>query len=294
MSADSGLARALAMAGFSAKVTAARDLTGGCIHRVRRLTLSDGTALVAKLNQSDHHHLFEEEAVSLRALDATGTVLVPEVLAVVREADTAVLLMTALDPVPPGRDQWQRFGEELAALHSADSTCAYGFETGNHLGTTPQPNQWCDDWVRFNAEQRLGYQLGRATGSNLLRPEEARCIEGVIDRLDSLIPRRPRPALLHGDLWSGNALGTADSTGTARVAVIDPACSWGDGWADIAMMKLFGGFPDECLDAYAACVDVAHQLESRLAVYQLYHVLNHVNLFGRGYVAQAMGLAEKL
>ena len=114
----------------------------------------------------------------------------------------------------------------------------------------------------------------------------------MIERLDSLLPRRPRSALLHGDLWSGNALGTADRTGTARVAVIDPACSHGDGWADIAMMKLFGGFPEECFDAYTDCVGKPHQLESRLAVYQLYHVLNHVNLFGRGYVAQAMGLAE--
>jgi len=294
MIADGALARALAEAGHSAEVTAARDLTGGCIHRVRRLTLDDGTVLVAKLNQAESHHLFEEEAVSLRALDATGTVLVPEVLAVVRDAQTAVLLMTALDPIGPGRDQWRRFGEELAALHSVESTCAYGFETDNHLGTTPQPNGWCDDWVRFNAEHRLGHQLTRATGSDLLRPDEARCIEAVIERLDSLIPRRPAVALLHGDLWSGNALGTVDPAGTARVAVIDPACSWGDGWADIAMMKLFGGFPDECFHAYTACVGKAHQLESRLAVYQLYHVLNHVNLFGRGYVAQAMALVEKL
>ncbi len=294
MSADSGLARALATAGFSAEVTATHDLTGGCIHRVCRLTLSDGTALVAKLNQADRYHLFEEEALSLGALAATGTVFVPEVLAVIREAPTAILLMTALDPVAPGRDQWRRFGEDLAALHSADSTSTYGFETDNHLGTTPQPNPRSDDWVRFNAEHRLGYQLGRATASNLLRPDEARRIEGVIERLDSLLPRRPQPALLHGDLWSGNALGTADSTGTARVAVIDPACYRGDGWADIAMMKLFGGFPNECFDAYTACVGEAHEIESRLAVYQLYHVLNHVNLFGRSYVAQAMALAESV
>ncbi len=294
MIVDDGLARALAAAGFGAEVTAARDLTGGCIHRVRRLTLSDGTTLVAKFNHADQHPLFEEEAVSLRTLGATGTVLVPDVLAVVREAQTAVLFMTALDPVPAGGAQWRRFGEELAALHSADSTGSYGFETDNHLGTTPQPNGWCDDWVRFNAERRLGHQLTRAAGRNLLQRDEARRVEGVIDRLDSLIPARPRPALLHGDLWSGNALGTADGAGTARIAIVDPACSWGDGWADIAMMQLFGGFPEACFETYAACVGEAHQLESRLAVYQLYHVLNHVNLFGRGYVAQAMGLARRL
>jgi fructosamine-3-kinase len=121
-----------------------------------------------------------------------------------------------------------------------------------------------------------------------------RRVERVIGRLETLIPQRPKPALLHGDLWSGNALTAVDEAGAQRIAVIDPACSYGDGWADIAMMKLFGGFPSHCLDAYAAEADDRDGLEARLAVYQLYHVLNHVNLFGRSYAGQAMALVAAL
>ncbi len=294
MSTEQRLAGALAAAGYGAEVIDSRVLVGGCIHDVRRLTLADGTTVVAKIDRADRHEFFEEEAASLRALAATGTVLVPEVRSVVREGPMAVLFLAALEPCPAGPDQWRRFGQELAQLHLADPPCAYGFQAGNHLGTTPQPNAWCDDWVQFNAEHRLGHQLTLAGDRDLLTADESRRVECVIDRLASLIPRRPRPALLHGDLWSGNALAAVDERGAARIAVLDPACSYGDGWADIAMMKLFGGFPEACFEAYASEIDDHDRIESRLAVYQLYHVPNHVNLFGRGYVSQAMALVRTL
>ena len=106
-------------------------------------------------------------------------------------------------------------------------------------------------------------------------------------------PRTPAPALLHGDLWAGNALAVVDPEGP-RIAVIDPACSIGDGWWDVGMMQLFGGFPDACLRAYADAVDDHDRVESRTAVARLYHLLNHVNLFGRGYAAQALAVAGAL
>ncbi len=285
---------AVRVARLEGPVTAVRDLSGGCIHRVSHVTLSGGGQLVAKTNRADHLAMFEEEAAGLRTLAATGTLLVPEPLAVTRAGDTAALLMTALEPQPATPEAWRRFGGELAALHAlAGPRPGYGFDTDNHLGTTPQPNRWCDDWVRFNTDQRLGHQLTMAAGRHLLHADETRRVERVIDRLDELIPRRPRPALLHGDLWSGNALAATGGEGP-RIAVIDPACSYGDGWADIAMMKLFGGFPRNCFDAYAAAVDDRDDMERRIAVYQLYHVLNHVNLFGQAYVGQAMALANEL
>jgi len=109
-----------------------------------------------------------------------------------------------------------------------------------------------------------------------------------------MIPDRPKPAWLHGDLWSGNALPTTDADGSSRIAVIDPAAYIGDGWADIAMMRLFGGFPAACFHAYEQCVDDDDRIEKRIAVYQLYHVLNHLNLFGRGYAGQALAIADRL
>jgi fructosamine-3-kinase len=284
---------ALREAGLDGPVTAARDLSGGCIHRVCELTLADGTRRVAKLTDAAQVGMFREEAAGLEALADTDTVLVPRPLAVTTAGGAAVLLMTAIAPGRAGSRAWEQFGRELAALHGADpgNVTGYGFDGDNHLGSTPQPNPWHDDWIRFNADCRLGHQLTLAGRNNLLSASEASRVEHVIDRLETLIPRRPKPALLHGDLWSGNALGAVDEGGAQRIAVIDPACSYGDGWADIAMMKLFGGFPSGCLKAYAAETDDREGIEPRIAVYQLYHVLNHVNLFGRGYAGQAMALA---
>jgi fructosamine-3-kinase len=296
VSEDAAIGRALREAGIDGPVATARDLSGGCIHRVRELTVAGRRRLVAKINDANRIDLFREEAAGLEALAETQTVLVPRPLAVTAEGSAAVLLMTAIAPRRAGPEAWCRFGRELAALHGADTGAVadYGFALDNHLGTTPQPNRWHDDWVRFNADCRLGHQLVLAGRHGLLGGSEVRRVERVIDRLETLIPRRPKPALLHGDLWSGNALPAVDKAGRQRIAVIDPACSYGDGWADIAMMKLFGGFPSGCFDAYAAEVDDREGVESRLAVYQLYHVLNHVNLFGRGYAGQAMALAASL
>ena len=288
--------QALAEAGFETPIASSRDLSGGCIHRVRELTLADGTRLVAKTNLAQCLGLFQEEADGLAALAATGTVLTPRPLGLGCASGAAVLLMEALAPAEATQATWRTFGRELAALHRAPIAGAprgYGFHGDNHLGATAQPNGWCDDWVEFNGEHRLGHQLRLAAAGNLLRPDEAALVRGVIEHLERFLPRRPRPSLLHGDLWSGNAL-PARTAGTARIGVIDPACSIGDGWADIAMMRLFGGFPEGCFEAYAAAVDDHDDLDARIAVYQLYHVLNHVNLFGRGYAQQAMSLARKL
>ncbi len=295
MTGRAAIERALEQAGLAGPPVTSRGLGGGCIHDVRELVLADGARVVIKINGAGRLGLFEEEAASLDALAGTGTVRVPRPLAVTAAGGAAVLLMTAIEPAAATAESWRRLGRDLAALHAADpptppGSARYGFEIDNHLGTTPQPNAWCDDWVRFNAEHRLGHQLRLATARNLLSGDEASAVERVIDRLDTLIPSRPKPALLHGDLWSGNALPAAGE----RIVVIDPACSIGDGWADIAMMRLFGGFSESCFEVYAAGAEDRDDVETRIAVYQLYHLLNHVNLFGRGYVGQAMALARAL
>ncbi len=287
------IAGALAAAGIDVPMARQRAMSGGCIHDVRLLTLSDGREVVAKLSRGDAAALFAEEAEGLRALAATGSVVVPLPLADGVWHGRAVLLMTAIEHAPASPAAWERLGADLAALHRTDAGSRYGFATDNHLGATPQPNTWTDDWVTFNREHRLGHQVRLATAGGLLRAEETRLLREVIDQLERLLPSRPRPALLHGDLWSGNALPTVGG----RVAVIDPACSIGDGWADIAMMRLFGGIPEPCFRGYRDAVgdDAADEdVEARIAVYQLYHVLNHVNLFGRGYAGQALTLARRL
>jgi len=303
MSADAtrAIEAALRQAGIDGAIESARELSGGCIHRVMRITLADGRAVVCKSNEASMAGVFEEEAAGLAALDATGTVLVPRVLGVSVQGSEAVLVMTCIEPGPADEQAWRRLGEELAALHGGDagSHGRYGFAMDNHLGATRQVNAWHDDWVTFNAVNRLGCQVKLARDGGRLDAAEASRLEALIGRLDRFIPRRPKPALLHGDLWSGNALPSIDEhgrghRGRGRIALIDPAVHVGDGWADIAMMRLFGGFPRACFEAYGAGVGDHDMIEQRIAVYQLYHVLNHVNLFGRGYVGQAMGLVDGL
>ncbi|MHC5114089.1 MAG: fructosamine kinase family protein [Planctomycetota bacterium] len=294
MSDAAAIAEALASAGRSTRIVDRRDCSGGCMHRVTEVTLDDGPPVIAKLDEPSCAGIFEEEAAGLRALAATATVLVPDPIAVGTFAGRAVLIMTALEPAPPGTDAWHAFGHALADLHAADAGPRYGFETDNHLGRTRQPNAWTDDWVEFNRAHRLGFQRRLASERGLLKHDEESRLRHLEERLDELIPRHPHPALLHGDLWSGNALPTRDDRGSPRIAVIDPACSIGDGWADIAMMGLFGGFSPECFEAYAERASDREGVEQRVAVYQLYHLLNHVNLFGRGYAGQAMSVVGAL
>jgi len=285
---------ALREAGLTGRIAGRRSLSGGCIHDVARIELSNGMTVVAKVAPAHQASWLEEERDGLRALHATNTVCVPEPMALVHRETASVLLTSELAPAQANDAAWRHFGEDLARLHQHDAGKRYGFQGDNHIGSTPQPNRWHDDWVEFNRTCRLGHQVNLARRSNLLSPGEARSVERVIERLDQCIPRTPKPALLHGDLWSGNALSTTNAAGESRIGVIDPACSVGDGWADMAMMQLFGGFPQACIEAYASNVSDQAQRETRIAVYQLYHVLNHVNIFGRSYVAQAMSIARSL
>lgn len=288
------ISAAVAHAGVQESVREITPLAGGCIHRVMRVDLASGTSVVAKIASAAHASLLEEERAGLRALREAGAVRVPEPIALYAARDASVLLTEFLPAGSPTAESWRRFGEDLAALHQREAGARYGFDHDNHLGLSPQPNAWHDDWVEFSRVCRLGHQLVLAKKNALLTPAETQRIERVIQRLDQLIPRRPKPALLHGDLWSGNALPTVDTAGHERIAVIDPACSIGDGYSDIAMMQLFGGFPRAVYEAYDANTSDREQRQTRIAVYQLYHVLNHVNLFGRSYAAQAMSIAHSL
>jgi fructosamine-3-kinase len=149
----------------------------------------------------------------------------------------------------------------------------FGWPRDNYIGATPQANAWCDDWAEFWRERRLRPQLeqARSKGFDL----------GKIALEDLLIKHQPEPALLHGDLWSGNAGFTAEGP-----VVFDPAVYYGDREADLAMTELFGGFPREFYDAYNEAWPLEAGYAQRKHLYNLYHLLNHLNLFGGGYLGQ--------
>jgi fructosamine-3-kinase len=269
---------------------AAQGLGGGCIHDVRLVMLDDGRDVVVKSNRPDMLAAFEAEAADLRAIRATDTVPAPEPLGVQADDHVAVLCLEYLEPTRADDGAWERFASALAAMHNADAGVRYGFPSDNFIGATPQRNDWSNDWVDFNATHRIGYQCRLARDAGLLSASDMAACDRLIGRLDRLIPRAPRPSLLHGDLWGGNAHACRQG-----IAVLDPACSIGDALADIAMMELFGGFPALVFERHAALVaGSADNRRERLAVYRLYHVLNHLNLFGAGYHGQAMSIARAL
>jgi fructosamine-3-kinase len=234
--------------------------------------------------------MLRTEADGLAAIGATSTVRTPSILGFKEDDACSVLVLEFLAGGSSGPDDWADFGESLAALHAAPGEDRYGFPGDNFLGLTPQINTWNDDWVEFNIECRLGPQVASARDAGRLDAGQVGKLDSIIARLDRYLPRRPRSSLLHGDLWSGNAHPMSNGS----IAVIDPACARGDAWADPAMMLLFGGFPPSCLEAWSDRQDDHDQSEDRIAIYQLYHLLNHLNLFGSSYLGQVMDMARRL
>ena len=250
-----------------------RPLAGGDSGEVRRVELEDGRRCVAKTGSRDR---LDGEVHGLDRIAAVGVLATPRILGLAGGGSEGLLLLEALDPcVAP---DWGAFGRALARHHAEASGERYGLERDNHLGPTPQSNDWRGDWIDFNRECRHGPLVERLSEQKRLAGADLDLVHRSLDAFDTVLPRAPHPSLLHGDLWSGNVLPTGDG----KVAVIDPAVSIGDGLADIAMMQLFGGFPAICFEAYFDERGVDRDPRA-LAAYRLYHLLNHLLIFGGGY-----------
>ncbi len=233
--------------------------------------------------------MFEAEAEGLEEIAAIDAVPTPAVIAVGIAGDAAVLVLEYLVLHPPDRRALRRFGEDLARLHAA-TRGRFGWHRDNTIGATPQGNRLDADWCRFFSHQRIGRQLEAAAfnGFGALRDGPGQRLLEVIPTL--LAEHAPVPSLLHGDLWRGNMA----MTGSGDPVVYDPAVYYGDREADIAMTELFGGFGREFRDAYEATWPLDPGYRVRRELYNLYHVLNHLNLFGGGYLAQAEGMMVRL
>ena len=261
---------------------------GGCINSACRLE-SDGGSCFVKLNRSELLPMFVAEAEGLREIAATGTVRAPQPLCFGIAGDQAFMVMEFLH-LRSGRDISDRLlGQQLAALHSVAHPY-FGWGRDNTIGSTPQPNPPSQDWTDFWARRRLGFQLelaaDRGYGGGLRRRGEK-----LLENLPALFAgHRPHPALLHGDLWGGNY--ACDESG--QPVLFDPACYYGDREADLAMTELFGGFGRDFYAAYRAALPLDAGYAVRKILYNLYHVLNHLNLFGGGYLGQAEGMMERL
>lgn len=267
-----------------ARLTASRGVGGGCINETERLETDRGPVFL-KRHRPDQAELYAGEAHGLSLL--APHIRVPAVLAHGVTDDHAWLLLEWLDI--GGGDDEERLGEQLAALHR-QSGDAFGLDRDNHIGATDQINGWDRDWVRFYADKRLAPQLDWAAARGLDSGTIA-VGERLIDALPAFFSDyRPRPALIHGDLWGGNHGFLTDGT----PVLFDPAAYYADREAEIAMTELFGGLSSRFRAAYEAIWPLDAGYRVRRDLYNLYHVLNHFNLFGGGYGRQAGNLIARL
>ena len=265
------------------------ELAPGRTRRALRLDTGDGTLFV-KLLPSGHADRFAAEADGLDALRAADCFRIPEVRARGSTASHTWLALEWLDLHPVGStDEGRCFGEALAALHAIEGP-HYGLARDNWLGDSRQENGTSESWPLFYAQKRLTPQLERVIAGGLRGPLVSDT-RAIIERVAALfLDYRPRPSLLHGDLWHGNA--GMDQDG--RPAVFDPAVHYGDREADYAMTELFGGFPTSMYATYQGTAPLHHNAPARRGLYRLYHVLNHYNLFGASYLREAERTAARL
>lgn len=284
-----GVARAIAQAtGSVFEVADWRTANGGCINQSGVVIGRDGRRYFVKLNRAVLLPMFEAESDGLEALQTAAVIRVPLPVAHGVAGSQAFLAMEWLDLAGIGTLSGAVFGEQFAELHSRIGP-AHGWRRGNFIGSTPQPNREHADWIEFFRNQRLQPQFDLASrrggSSRLLASGERLC-----ERFDGLFAGyTPTPSLLHGDLWRGNV----DMHAGAPV-IFDPAVHYGDRESDLAMSELFGGFPTEFYAAYHAAWPLDPGYRNRKMLYQLYHVLNHFNLFGSAYASQALAITERL
>lgn len=263
-------------------------LGGGSINRTERVDTDAGT-FVLKSNPNAPAGMFTAEAAGLAALRESGTSLVVPAVVACEETAHAFLVLEYLPRGEPRADFDERLGRGLAELHRATSS-QYGFACDNFCGATPQSNPWMERWVDFYGTARLGHQLRLASLAGRLSADDIRRLERMIARLDTWLPEPPEgPALIHGDLWSGNLHVAPDG----RPALIDPAPYFAHREAELGMMELFGGFSPRVFAAYDEAFPLDPDWRERVGLYQLHHLLNHLNLFGRGYYGEVMEVARR-
>ncbi|TRW96459.1 fructosamine kinase family protein [Candidatus Methylobacter oryzae] len=270
------------------KLLKAQPLSGGDINAAYRLQSADLSFFV-KMNKPERLPMFEAEAAGLEVLAQTRSIRIPKFIACGQTSEHAFLVLEHITLHSLNARSEQLLGQQLAQLHLHKQPY-FGWHQDNTIGSTAQVNGQYHDWIKFWQEQRLGYQLNLAASKGYDGSLQT-LGEKLCTRLEALFSGyRPQPALVHGDLWSGNA--AADEQGNP--VIFDPACYFGDRETDLAMTELFGGFGPAFYQAYQTVYPLDSGYARRKTLYNLYHILNHLNLFGRSYLYQAENMLNKL
>ncbi|MCD6424823.1 MAG: fructosamine kinase family protein [Anaerolineales bacterium] len=264
-------------------ITSVDPVSGGCIHQALRVQTASGEYFILKQDPGKYEDVFQREAEGLEALKVSGGPVIPDVYLVGEE----YLLLSDLQPAPRCKDFWQIYGQQLAVVHLQQNP-RFGFETDNYIGSNPQENTWMENGWEFYRDLRIKNQIKWANDRSLLDTKDIHKLENFMVQLPVLIPEQPA-SLIHGDLWSGNLI--SDNGG--KPALIDPAVYYGWAEADLAMTDLFGRYPEEFFKAYAEINPLEKGYRSRFPLYNIYHLLNHLNLFGKGYLSQIRSILDR-
>jgi fructosamine-3-kinase len=263
-------------------------VSGGCINDAQIITCRSGTKYFLKTNFSTSNDMFLKEANGLKELAKAKVIRIPEVIFV----ENDFILLESINSSIKSKNFWEDFGRRFARLHKYTSD-NYGFYEDNFVGSTNQLNIADEsekyDWTKFYFNKRLKIQFDLVKKNGYVTAELHNLFGKLEDKIESILSNiTNQPCLLHGDLWSGNFM--VDETGSA--CLIDPAVYYGDREADLAMTKLFGGFDTTFYDSYNEEFRLDDSYEYRENIYKLYHVLNHLNLFGTSYYQQALNLIK--
>jgi fructosamine-3-kinase len=263
-----------------------QSIGGGCINQGYKV--SDGSrTFFVKLNRAAQVAMFEAEAMGLADMAKTNSIRVPQPICFgVAEAD-CYLVLEWLELGRGNAASQREMGKQLAQMHQFQGATAFGWSSSNTIGSTPQLNPWTNDWAEFWQQHRIGYQLELAQKRGANFPASSALLAAIPDLLAD---HQPKPAIVHGDLWGGNAA----VTDAGEPVIFDPATYWGDREVDLAMTELFGGFSADFYAGYNQVYPVDPGYQKRKKLYNLYHILNHYNLFGGSYLGQSNRMIEEL
>ena len=283
--------------GTSIAIADTERLSGGDINKAYGLTLNNGQHVFMKANAKNNAAFFTAEAAGLTAIAKTKAIGTPEILCTGTDDGEDVgysfLLLKYIKSAKPAKNYWEDFAQNLAAMHKADTGVflekgeSFGFFQDNFIGSRPQANTPSDSWISFFREHRLEPQFKSA--DSYFESEDRSKITKLLDHLEDFLIEPDKPSLLHGDLWSGNVMCGPDG----KAMLIDPACYVGHAEADLAMTELFGGFPQNFFEAYREANPLQPGYENRRDLYNLYQLLNHLNLFGPSYLGPVLSIVDE-
>lgn len=268
------------------RIKAAVPIGGGSISHAYRLQTSTGTFFLKKNDIPAAAAMFAAEEQGLNVLRQHTPLTIPAVVGR-HDGDTPWLLLAYIDSAPQQNDYWQQLAEGLATLHRHTAT-RYGLESDNFIGSLPQQNHPVERWDDFFSQYRIAPMLRMARNAGLVDRQFVQRFEAALPAITGLMPDEP-PALLHGDLWSGNLM--TDSQGAP--CLIDPAVYYGHREMELAFTRLFGGFSGTFYQAYQECYPLEPGFNDRADLYNLYPLLVHLNLFGRSYLGQIEVILER-